>query len=281
MEVKKFGGEWTAKKIEILVEYAKAYLVIMNKNPYWKLLYFDGFAGSGMIQNKFGINKTIGAAKRIVEIDEPISFDYYYFVEKDLKNAKELSKHTKEIFPDKNIHIKVEDCNKELKKLAQNLKVNEKKYRALIYIDPCGMELEWSAIEALKETKIDIWILVPTGMGVNRLLKKDGNISESWLKRLSIFLGLSTKQISKYFYKDKKELTLFGEITHQEKETNAIEKSAELYKERLEEVFNYVTNPFILKNSKGTIMYHFFMASNNKTALKISNNIIKKYNSIN
>lgn len=47
-----FGGNWTEKKIEILVEYAGAYLNIMNvyaKRYSWKLLYFDGFAGSGEI----------------------------------------------------------------------------------------------------------------------------------------------------------------------------------------------------------------------------------------
>ena len=42
-----FGGDWTKTKIEILVEYAKAYLQIMSKRTYFKLLYFDGFAGSG------------------------------------------------------------------------------------------------------------------------------------------------------------------------------------------------------------------------------------------
>ena len=44
-----FGGNWTENKIEILVEYAQAYLTIMNSfaTQYkWKLLYFDGFAGS-------------------------------------------------------------------------------------------------------------------------------------------------------------------------------------------------------------------------------------------
>ena len=48
-----FGGDWTESKIEILVEYAKAYLTIMNIYAHrydWKLLYFDGFAGSGSIK---------------------------------------------------------------------------------------------------------------------------------------------------------------------------------------------------------------------------------------
>lgn len=82
-----FGGDWTKIKIEILVEYAKAYLTIMKDRKYYKLMYFDGFAGSGFIINdsKVDIEMTIGAARRIVEINEPRSFDSYYFVEKDLK----------------------------------------------------------------------------------------------------------------------------------------------------------------------------------------------------
>src|SRR4030065_1576048 len=137
--MKEFGGDWTEKKIKILVEYAKAYFIIMNKNRYWNLLYFDGFAGAGMIykDNKIDIWATIGAAKRIVEIDKPISFDRYYFVEKNPKNAKELSKETKEAFPQKKISVKVGDCNNELKKLAKYLKAEgNRKYRVLAYIDP-------------------------------------------------------------------------------------------------------------------------------------------------
>ena len=42
----------------------------------------------------------------------------------------------------------------------------------LCFIDPYGMDLKWSSIEVLKGLGIDLWILVPTGIGVNRLLKK-------------------------------------------------------------------------------------------------------------
>ncbi|MEI9806725.1 MAG: hypothetical protein WDO16_01925 [Bacteroidota bacterium] len=108
----KFGGNWTEKKIEILVEYAKAYLDIMNvyANRYsWKLLYFDGFAGLGeiikVIDNKlngnYDVSLTIGAARRIVEIEDPRPFDEYYFVEKNFENFKQLENSTKKAFPKK------------------------------------------------------------------------------------------------------------------------------------------------------------------------------------
>ena len=81
---------------------------------------------------------------------------------------------------------------------------------------------------------IDIWILTPTGMGVNRLLKKNGVISNIWVKKLEKFLGLSEKEIRDYFYKEQSSLTLFGEEKHLSKEENAIEKAGILYKTRLE-----------------------------------------------
>jgi len=279
-----FGGDWTEKKINILVEYAQAYLTIMNKYSFWKLLYFDGFAGAGMIykDDKIDIHVTIGAAKRIVEIENPKSFDKYIFVEKIKKNALELRKNTSDEHPEKDILIVQGDCNIELKKIAKILKSQKgKKYRVLAYIDPCGMELEWSSIAALKDIKIDIWILVPTGLGVNRLLTKSGEITTKWLERLEKFLGLSIDQIKDYFYKERKELTLFGEETYKEKEKNAIDKSATLYKKRLKEVFEFVTDPYVLKNKTGTPMYHLFMAANNNTGVKIANDIIRKYSKMN
>ena len=107
-----FEGDWTKIKIEILVEYAKAYLDIMNihaKRYNWKLLYFDGFAGSGEIikviddklSGNYDVNITIGAARRIIEIENPRPFDEYYFVEKDGRNFSQLEESTKNSFPKK------------------------------------------------------------------------------------------------------------------------------------------------------------------------------------
>ena len=45
-----WGGRWTDEKLDAFEKYVRAYLTIMNKYRHqygWKLLYFDGFAGSG------------------------------------------------------------------------------------------------------------------------------------------------------------------------------------------------------------------------------------------
>jgi len=274
-----FGGDWTKIKIEILVEYAKAYLNIMKDRKFFKLMYFDGFAGSGFIvkDKKVDIDITVGAARRIIEISVPRPFDSYYFVEKDPKNFALLEENTKNAFPDKTIYTKCDDCNKKIIDLANFLRdPKNKNVRTLAYVDPCGMQVEWRSIESLRGLPLDMWILVPTGLGVNRLLKKNGQISDAWLEKLEIFLGLSREEIEKRFYK--KTATLFEDITFVEKEKDAIENSAKLYKSRLKEVFEFVSKPYELKNSSNSIMYHLFLTSNNKAAEKIGSDIVKKYN---
>lgn len=158
--------------------------------------------------------------------------------------------------------------------MAKYLRQNPN-YRVLAFIDPYGMAVDWASIEALKELGIDLWILVPTGMGINRLLKNDGKISNAWLEKLERFLGLSKDIILNHFYKESKRLTLFGEETKIEKEQNAINKAGALYKERLNTVFKFVSESFVMKNSTNSILYHFMMATNNKAALTISNDVIK------
>ncbi|HPH91794.1 MAG TPA: three-Cys-motif partner protein TcmP [Ferruginibacter sp.] len=272
--------------MEILVEYAKAYLNIMNvyANRYnWKLLYFDGFAGSGEIvkivddQLQFDARITIGAARRIIEIDKPRSFDEYYFVEKDLNNFKQLEESTKKAFPKKKIFATQDDCNKKMLDLSNYLKnPKNKNYRTLAYIDPCGMQVEWRSIECLRGIPLDMWVLVPTGLGVNRLLKKNGQISDAWMEKLVKFLGLESEEIENHFYK--KHQNLFGEIVSMKVE-DAIKKSAKLYFNRLKSVFEFFSNPYELRNSSNSVMYHLFLTSNNKSAITIANDIVKKYNS--
>ncbi|XZF15953.1 three-Cys-motif partner protein TcmP [Chitinophagaceae bacterium MMS25-I14] len=274
-----FGGDWTKNKIEILVEYARAYLTIMKERKFYSLLYFDGFAGSGFIvkNKKLDVEVTVGAARRIIEISDPRPFDQYYFVEKDPMNFALLEKNTKVAFPDKTIYTICDDCNKKLVDLATYLRnPKNKNVRTLAYVDPCGMQVEWNSIANLKGLSIDMWILVPTGLGVNRLLKKDGRISDAWLEKLEKFLGLSRTDIENHFYK--KKATLFEDVTLIEKEKDAVEKSAKLYQNRLKEVFAHVSNPYELKNSSNSIMYHLYLTSNIKAGEKIASDIVKKYN---
>jgi three-Cys-motif partner protein len=269
-----FGGSWTEAKMEIVVSYAKAYLTIMNKQKWAKTLYFDGFAGSGLIGSGDKNDLKKGTALRILDITEPLPFDIYYFVELNEKYKVELEKNINANYFGRNAHVIKEDCNKKLVDMAKFLR-KEQDFRALAFIDPYGMAVNWESIQCLKGLGVDLWILVPTGLGVNRLLKRNGEISQAWHSKLEVFLGLNQEEIKSYFYKTQQQNTLFGPETTTEKESNAIIKIGELYKKKLNEVFKYVSESFIMRNKTNAIMYHFMMATNNPIALKIANEVIK------
>ena len=274
-----FGGSWTEQKIEMVVDYAKAYLTILNKYPQFKIMYFDGFAGSGDISrdDENEIESIKGAAMRILEIDKPKEFDLYYFVEKQEHNKRELERKIAENFANKKhkCYVVNEDCNKKLLDMA-NFLFNNENYRVLAFVDPFGMSLNWDSVGKLKGLGVDLWILVPTGIGVNRMLVNDGNISDSWYFKLEKFLGVDREEIKRLFYKTVTYKNLFDDSTTIEyKENNAIGKIHRMYKERLLTVFGFVSDAFVMRNSTNSIMYHFMMATNNTAALKIANDIVK------
>ena len=177
-------------------------------------------------------------------------------------------------FQIKNLILFCEDCNDKLVSMVEYLRKNVNS-KVLAFIDLFGMSLKWSSIVALKGLGIDLWILVPTGIGINRLLKRNGDISDAWLNKLEQTLGLGATEIKSHFYKSKTINTLFGNENSTEKERDAINKIGTLYRKRLNDIFKFVSEALPLKNSTGSIMYHFMLASNNAAALNIANDIIK------
>ena len=271
-----FGGSWTEQKAQIVEKYTQAYLQIMKERP-WKTLYFDGFAGAGSIE--ISNSKEIeGVAKRILKINNPTSFDLYYFVELSASKAASLKKMVKKDFPEKEkfVFIVQQDCNQKLADLSVFLNKNKNEFRVLAFIDPYGMELRWESVERLKGYGLDLWLLLPTGLGT-RLLTRSGRIPQKWMIKLESFLGISSETIQDTFYQKSMQTELFEEEQSLIKEKQSIQKLHTLFKNRLLSVFNYVSKPYVIRNKNNSIMYHFLLASNNRTAIKIANDIIKKY----
>ncbi|MBN8837443.1 MAG: three-Cys-motif partner protein TcmP [Sphingobacteriia bacterium] len=269
-----FGGSWTEAKMEIVVSYAKAYLKIMNNQSWAKTIYFDGFAGSGIIDSEKSDEIKKGTALRILDLDDPLRFDIYYFVELNDIYKSSLEQLINKFYFGRNAHVVQADCNEKLLKLSEFLKEN-KNYRALTFIDPYGMSVDWNSIKSLANLGVDLWILVPTGIGVARMLKNNGDISDAWFSKLEKFLGLTREEIVNHFYKKQIVNTLFGEESVTIKEVNTVQKVGDLYKQRLNTIFKFTSDSFVMRNSTNSIMYHFMMATNNANALKIANDVIK------
>lgn len=287
-----FGGHWTEQKLETFVDYVKAYLKILNRNKQkynWETIYFDGFAGFGNavrpaddldllfnIENDQDRHLYKGSVTRILELQKPYLFDYYYFIDLDKSKVDIIEKfksNVEHIKPNR-IIARSEDCNGELKKLARAL--NSNKYAALVFLDPFGMQVRWESIATLKDTRSDIWILIPSGVAINRLITKNGLRNKD---KLEAFFGLSEKDILSYFYKEKQVNTLFDWKTEIKKIPDPVNKIAELYISQLKSIWKEVTpQPLVLKNSKNSPIFHLLFASNNSAGLKIASNLIERKN---
>jgi three-Cys-motif partner protein len=214
-----------------------------------------------------------GAAERVLNIEQR-GFDSYYFVDKDKDSSKKLQQKLSKYEDSNKLNFITSDANAELHKLADRMRA-DKSIVSLVLLDPFGMQVDWASIENLKGTHTDLWILIPTGVIVNRLLDRNGELTH--IERLKLFFGRDEEFLREYFYRKRQEQTLFGEIDITEKIEHPIKRIAELCIQRLGEIFDYVTpQPLVLYNRRHTPIYHFACASNNKTAIKIASQIIGK-----
>lgn len=204
-----FGGDWTREKLERVRKYLVAYATIMNaqraKKRGFRFAYVDAFAGTGYNTPKqpdddfspFFEGARAPDSQRFIEGSARIAlkveprFDRYIFIEHNARRFAELS-ILKEEFAELRDRIQLvnADANTYLNDFCLNK--NWRNHRAVLFLDPFGMQVTWETIAAIAKTQaIDLWLLFPLGTGANRLLKRDGKIPESWRARLDATFGSS------------------------------------------------------------------------------------------
>jgi three-Cys-motif partner protein len=281
-----FGGNWTQQKLEILSKYLRAYRKIFEKNDrarYFRITYVDAFAGTGVIPRpEWAFAELIpsiaesekefrkGSVRRALEVDPP--FHHYLFIERDRIKCQELVALRDE-FPNRSIEIVNDDANVALLRWCHQM--DTRKERAVVFLDPFGASVEWNVIEAIAMTRaVDLWILFPYG-AVNRMLTRDRKPSPSWSEKLTRIFG--TGAWEDRFYSS----SLSTSILDPDQEIELVYKTAdrnsviEFFVERLRTVFAEVSKPGLLFNSK-SLLFVLFFAGNNKTGLKIANDLLRE-----
>jgi three-Cys-motif partner protein len=146
--------------------------------------------------------------------------------------------------------------------------------RAVAFVDPFGMGVEWKLIETIARTRaIDLWLLFPL-FATNRMLIRNSRPPEAWSRRLDKVFG--TTEWESEFYKTEDSSLIEGiEITT--KIAN-LEKIEDFFIGRLRTVFAAVAEPMMLRNKIGAPLYLFCFAAGNSrgapTALKIAQHLI-------
>jgi three-Cys-motif partner protein len=200
------------------------------------------------------------------------------FIEQDPVRAGELEK-LKADFPHRsgNIEVVVADANEYLSQWSA--RTDWRTNRAVVFLDPYGMQVNWSVIEAMGKTRaIDLWLLFPLGMAVNRLLTRSEPPPDEWARSLTRIFG--TEDWRDAFYARSTRLTLFGEEHAYEKQVD-LDKIGQFFVRRLGTVFTAVAdNPLRLVNSRNVPLYLLCFASGNPkgapTAIKIAQHILRR-----
>lgn len=164
------------------------------------------------------------------------------------------------------------DANVELQALCR--KRDWQSTRAVLFLDPYGMQVEWETIAAVAETRaIDTWILFPLGIGVNRLLPRSGEIPEGWRRRLDRLLGTSSWFDD--FYRIEKSRTLFGSNEETVKQASS-DTIGRYFLDRLRTVFAAVSGDArVLTNSSNCPLYLLCFAVANERAADLALRIAK------
>lgn len=290
-DLQRFGGDWTTEKLSRIQKYLTAYTTALKNTPF-DLIYIDAFAGTGYRNKKSKENQLTlmfpdlagkdaeafhAGSARIALETEP-RFAEYYFIEQDSRKCKELEK-LKQDFPAKaqDIHIVNDDANTELVRICEVMS-QHRNLRAVLFLDPFGMNVSWQTIEAIAATEaIDMWYLFPLGVGVNRLMTKTGVIPEAWRQKLDDIFGCSNWK--EQFYTTELQQDLFSEEETTTK-TGDFQQIADFFVRRLDSIFaGVVKKPLPLYNSRNNPLYLLCFACGNKKgapiALRIAGNILK------
>lgn len=171
-----FGGGWTEQKLTCLRKYLWSYYQILKETNF-QFAYIDAFAGTGwrevkpmerslFVEEEEANRFRKGSAKIGLE---QRGFHRYIFIEKDPEKAQQLEALAA-TFPEANVTICPTDANSELLRLCRR---NWRNHRALLFLDPFGLSIPWTTLQAIANTKaIDMWLLLATGT-INRMLPND------------------------------------------------------------------------------------------------------------
>lgn len=284
----RFGGKWTEAKLQAVSSYLHAYTTALASK--FRLVYIDAFAGTGYVDGSarstqedgtgllpsLGVeqsNLIEGSARRALQVVP--RFDEYIFIDKKQEHCDSLHR-LREDFPalGPRVSIRRDDANDGVQEICRR---DWSRTRGVLFLDPYGMQVEWKTVEAVARTNaIDLWLLVPIGIGVNRLLSKTGETRTEWEGVMDRFWG--TPEWRTELSRPVASASLFDDLP-EERQKVSLERMGQVFHRRLGGVFSGVArNSASLRNSAGYPMYLLCFAVGNARgkdlALRIAKHIL-------
>lgn len=282
MVAQRFGGNWSLLKIQAVADYLSTFNVALSKQSF-RLIYIDAFAGSGDFS--FGEEETgmlfdelaakeshAGSAQRALETNPP--FDELFFIEMDSKNAESLGRLVHRSNASNRARILVGDANSEVEALCRELPWRTT--RGVIFLDPFGNHVNWSTLDAISRTKLDVWYLFPLS-GVFRNAPHDqAKLTED--KRASITRIVGTNEWERRFYDVvPSTIDMFDGAGMSARRSMNVDGIEAFMTERLNSIFPMVVGPrrLLTANKAPLFSLYFAMANESKAAHKVARPIVQ------
>lgn len=255
-----FGGNWTLHKLSILREYLQFYLTALRRQPF-KLLYVDAFAGTGRctVKKRGTAEEVEGSAQ--IALDMTPTFDEFIFIEKKPKHVRELARLLETHPMGERAQIVQGLAENELGAILQ--RQNWRNTRGVLFLDPYGLQCDWTMIEQIAATKaLDVFFLVSLS-GLYRQATNDlKDADQHKIEALGRFLGTGDWMHELYSVQG----DMFG---NDERKRHADPIAvAKFVEQRLATVFARVTAPVILyqedaHGKRGAPLFALYFAVSN------------------
>lgn len=283
-------GPWAKEKLDALGEYLGFYTKVLKNQGWWcrGTIFVDAFAGPGRAKVRTkpkaapevslfdtepaadaeAVEYLKGSPRVALDIENP--FSRYVFIERNPERVAELHALADEYGDTRRIVVKEGDAATELQAILDS-GINWKHHRAVVFVDPFGMHIPWSTLEALARTgAIEVFVNFPLGMAIQRFLVRSGDIRENWQATLDSFFGSPDWRIHAYEERD----GLFGAETLKLADSGI--RLLEWYCGRLKEAFGHVSPGRLIRNTQGGHLYYLVWAGPNKKGLDGAQHILSK-----
>ena len=169
------------------------------------------------------------------------------------------------------VRVRQGDANQILReRLISNREIDWKKTRAVVFLDPFGLQVPWSTIQDLAATHaIEVIINFPMGMAIQRFLECGGDIPPERQAILDEYFGTHDWYSAVYQIKQ----DLFDKKL--EKVSDAGDRLTKWYRDRLRSAFGYAVTPRLVRNSNDGHLYYLLWAGPNGVGAKIADHILK------
>lgn len=282
-----FGNVSTDLKLSLIEAYLKAFTTALRPQ-FSELWYIDAFAGTGERVIKQGaveatllpaieekIERRRGSAQIALDINP--AFDRVIFMEKKKSYCLALERLRAQ-YTGRRIDIVRGDANTAIEAEIEALKWKGK--RAVMFLDPYGMAVNWTTLERIRKTEaIDVWYLVSLAGLFRQATRDPAKMDEK--KRAAITRMLGTDDWIDAWYNAPKKIDLLGAFDDAYQRIADVQAIESFVEQRLKGLFPKVLPPKRLKNANGVPMFSLFLAISNPApkamglAAKIGNSILK------